>query len=221
VEDTRLKITSGVHEGLTESLIKATGVATGRYVARQDADDVSEPNRFEAQVRYLDSNPESALVGSAYTVIDEAGTSLFDRTMPSGVEITDALDAGKSPFAHGSVMMRRDALNDAGGYRSQFYFAQDFDLWLRIAERHRVENLAEALYRWRLPIGGDSSGKRYQQKAYVRLALECARARQVGEPEPLDRVAVVRDTEPGPLWRAGFAGNAVLRRVFRRVGVDY
>ena len=221
VADTRLKVTLGAHEGLTEALINATTVATGRYVARQDADDLSSPNRFEAQVAYLESHPDSALVGSAYSVIDGVGRSLFDRAMPSGTGITDALGSGKSPFAHGAVMMRRDVLDEVGGYRSQFHFAQDFDLWLRIAERHQTENLSESLYRWRLPAGGDSSRKRYQQKAYVRLALECARARQVGEPEPLERVALIRNTNPGWIWRAGFAGNAALRRVFRRVGVDY
>ncbi len=79
-DDERIKtINNKKNIGLTKSLNKALKFAKGKYIARQDADDVSLPNRFEKQVEYLDSHPEVALVGTSVYLIDENGKIIGKR----------------------------------------------------------------------------------------------------------------------------------------------
>jgi len=135
--------------GLTRSLNEALAVCCGMYVARMDGDDVALPERLEKQVAFLDSHPEVALVGTGFMYIDGSNAV-------QGVEKVFATDAEirarmllHNCFGHGTVMVRRDALEHVGRYDEGYEYAQDYDLWLRIAERYDVANLPEFLYCWR------------------------------------------------------------------------
>ena len=114
-----------------------------------DADDRSLPHRLELQQQFLESHPDYALVGSSYYQIDEQGQI---RSLIRVLTEDTALKSGlrqQNWFGHGSVMMRREAVLDQGGYDERFTYAQDYDLWLRLSERFSIANLEEPLYCWR------------------------------------------------------------------------
>jgi glycosyltransferase involved in cell wall biosynthesis len=135
--------------GLTKSLIKGIDICRGKYIARQDADDISISTRFEAQVACFNDNPRLGLLGTGITRINDQSRILEKpAVIVSDKVIKQHLDYG-NVFAHGSIMMKKKVYFEAGGYNSFFRFAQDLDLWLRIAKISEVGNLPERLYLWR------------------------------------------------------------------------
>lgn len=148
--DSRLRIVRNeVNLGLTRSLNHGLAESRGLYVARQDADDVSAPDRLERQAAFLAANDDVSLLASSYVRIREDGSVIAVRSVP-----TDPIGIRwrllfLNAFAHSSVMFRRDAAEDVGGFREQFAFAQDYDLWSRLAFTRAVAALPEALVRYR------------------------------------------------------------------------
>lgn len=127
--------------------------ATGELLALQDDDDRSHPERIARQVRHLVAHPRIVLLGTAAEIIDGTGRVVAPYPLPlDSVTIRRTL-ARKAPFVHGSVMMRRSAYLEAGGYRRMFPVAEDVDLYLRLAELGELANLPDPLYQWRLHPG--------------------------------------------------------------------
>jgi glycosyltransferase involved in cell wall biosynthesis len=75
-QDPRVRISSRENRGLAVSLNEALRSARGELVARHDADDTSDPNRFQRQVDYLDGHPSVGLVGTNYVLVDERGAEV-------------------------------------------------------------------------------------------------------------------------------------------------
>jgi glycosyl transferase family 2 len=150
--DHRLRLVRNERQlGLAASLNRGLRLATGRYIARQDADDLSEPARLAQQVGHLEAHLELALLGSWYTEIDAAGQLLRERKLPLGwTDLCWALQF-YCPFAHSAVMFRRtEVLSQIGYYDEALSYAPDYDLWLRIARRLPVANLDQHLLRYRV-----------------------------------------------------------------------
>ena len=140
--------------GVTRSLARAIGEARGVYLARMDADDLCAPDRFARQVAHLDTHPRVALVASRVRRIDAHGREIgtFDTPL-DGDTLRRRLRLGNC-IVHGSVMLRADAVRAVGGYDTAMERAEDYDLWLRLAERHEIAALPETLYLWRDHAGG-------------------------------------------------------------------
>ena len=120
-------------------------------------------------------------------------------------------------------MMRREAYERAGGYREPFYFGQDADLWLRLAEQGAYALVPKVLYEYRIDPRGISITRRSIQVEYGRLARACRAARLSGEPEEglLARAAALKEsipsTPPDQAWRGPyFVGRCLARRRDRR-----
>ena len=176
--DPRVRVIAQPHEGLTRSLIRGLSLACGEYVARQDADDVSEPQRFERQVRWLEAH-KLAAAGTATVIIDAAGAPIGRFPLRFGpAAVRKGLMAISTAPVHGSLMFRRACLEAVGGYRAAFVTTQDYDLCLRLAERFDLDNVPEPLYRWRL--NGDSvyGRRREQQLQYGAVARVFATERE-------------------------------------------
>jgi glycosyltransferase involved in cell wall biosynthesis len=134
--------------GLTKSLNKAIKESGGEYIARQDADDISLPDRFGEQVRFLEKHQEVALLGTSVYRIDSNGKTIGKMIMLARPTMKDLLRGNQ--FNHGSVMFRRRLLDDVDGYNDLFRYVQDYELWLRIARHHEVRNLTRILYKLRV-----------------------------------------------------------------------
>lgn len=160
------------NQGLTYSLNRALKHATGTYVARQDADDVSEPDRFERQIRFLETNSEVAVVGTGATLIDGDGNTIDKRIGYCNPTFEDFMQKGH--LIHGSIMARRSVLQDVGGYDEFFQYAQDQELWLRLSKQHSLANISEPLYRLRLHDGSVYFSKKDESAMFIQFAQDLA-----------------------------------------------
>lgn len=186
--DTRIRLlVQQENLGLATSLNLGIRSAKGKYIARQDADDLSDPGRLERQVEYLERHREVGLVGCNVLVIDESGRSLVAREFPRASDtLKHRLITGENgnPFVHGATVFRKSTAIDAGLYRPEFKQAQDLDLWLRIAERSQLGSIREIAYRWRIRRSSTGASNWESQRDYGELARWCARCRRSGQSEP-------------------------------------
>jgi glycosyltransferase involved in cell wall biosynthesis len=184
--DPRLCVVTQENKGLIKSLNRAIGVAQGEYVARMDADDISMPERLALQVRWLDAHPQVAVLGTRYDEIDESGRVIRRGNRYAGSALVERalLQGNSAVLSHGSVILRRTCFEHVGGYREQFKHAEDYDLWMRMAEHYELDNVADTLYQHRLRLDSVSFEYFLQQQRGAAFALVCARRRRSGLPEP-------------------------------------
>jgi glycosyltransferase involved in cell wall biosynthesis len=177
--DPRVHVIEQANGGLTLALVDACRRARAPYVARQDADDVSMPNRLARQVAAMQENPNAVLCVCGTRVTAPDGETIDEiAPIPSSGELTRMLREEMTGIpAHGCVMFRRDAYERVGGYRDMFYFAQDVDLWLRLAPVGSVVSVPEMLYELREGPNSISTVNRQYQRRFCELAQEVYKAR--------------------------------------------
>jgi len=148
--DSRLRVLRNERNlGLTRSLNRGLAESRGDYVARQDADDVSEPERLKRQAAFLDESPGTIFVASAYVRIREDGSVIAVRSVPLDATGIRWRLLFLNAFAHSSMMFRKQAAERFGGFREDFAFAQDYDLWSQFAFTGAVAALPDPLVRYR------------------------------------------------------------------------
>lgn len=161
--DNRIRLLkSPVNEGLASALNRCIAICRAALIARQDADDLSAPERFALQVLFLQEHPEADFVGSNVILYDETG-AWGKRIFPIKPEKQDFLFS--MPFVHGALMFRTTALQMAGNYRvaRETRRAEDCDLLMRMyAEGMVGRNLEQSLY-WFLE---DKAAKRRRKYCY-------------------------------------------------------
>jgi glycosyltransferase involved in cell wall biosynthesis len=151
-EDHRVRvIENGRNLGIVETLNRGLSLAGGEFVARMDSDDISLPGRFERQAGFLDAHPGVGVVGTSGGLIDGRGEFLAPFRYPLSHEAILFSLHFFCPLAHPSVMMRREVVLSAGGYRSAGLswggasFPEDYDLWWRLGDVTRLANLPDRL----------------------------------------------------------------------------
>lgn len=151
--DPRIELTELPSDiGQTGALNLALDQIETPYVARIDADDVSMPDRFQAQVSFLSENPDVVLLGCGYEIINEDGRSLGKQVPPKIHDDVLATMLFENPFAHSTVMVETEQVKACGGY-PEFQFAQDFALWWKLGRRGRVHCLPDCLVQVRFHTG--------------------------------------------------------------------
>jgi glycosyltransferase involved in cell wall biosynthesis len=159
IADERIRIiTRKENGGIVAALNDGLAVASGKYIARQDADDFSLPDRLAKQVGVLETDPDTGIVASWYGKIDENGKHLVDKIIPENNDsICKLLERGNC-LCHGSVMFRRSLLGKSGVYRDTAGPTEDYDLWLRMLPLTKVKCLQDVLYLWRVNLNSIMSG---------------------------------------------------------------
>ncbi|MBL4780847.1 MAG: glycosyltransferase [Porticoccaceae bacterium] len=160
-------INNPTNNGITYSLNKAIEAAQGVYIARMDADDISTPKRLELQVNYLDNNPTITLLGCCAEIIDQNGVVFDLMEVPlSHKEIIQKIFSANC-FIHPAVMFRASAIKELGCYNIDIAQAQDYDLWLRIIQKHRAANLPQNLIQYRVHPSQISQKKIKRQRFFA------------------------------------------------------
>lgn len=140
---------------LVEQRNRCLQEARADLAACQDADDISEPERLEKQVAFMDSHPEITVLGTQLAVIDEEGNFLGYRHYPCDHQNIIQKMQSYNPIANPSVIFWRKEICEAGGYRyGKYPKVEDYELWCRLAKKEaKFANLPEALVRYRVGKG--------------------------------------------------------------------
>lgn len=136
--------------GLVATLNKAAGITRGKYIARMDADDISLPRRLETQVKLLDETPDAVLCASCFDVINEHNEFVRLSVAPAHSDDLKRSMHLYNPIAHGSVMYKKDAFLQAGGYSNSVGPTEDYDLWIRLARLGSFVYSERSIFRWRM-----------------------------------------------------------------------
>lgn len=127
---------------------KAISLARGHYIAWQDQDDISFPERLELQFKLLESDSKLAMVGGAMAVFGETG-ELGIRHYPQNDSEIRKMIFRFSPIALPACMMRKSALLEVGGYSERWSPAGDLDMTFKIGLTHRLANIPQVAIRYR------------------------------------------------------------------------
>ena len=170
-QDSRISIfTNSENIGLTKSLNKLIKNAKGELIARQDADDYSNPDRIYTQVQYLIKHNLDAVASRALIIGSTKKIPGLSYFIPTKLMIKF-----KNPFLHGSLIINKQVLNDLGLYDENFYFAQDYKLYLDLLSKgYSIKAINKTLYNLNT-INNISNNNKDEQKYY----FNCARKKIV------------------------------------------
>jgi len=141
--DPRICVVDQSNQGLAAGLNAGITLARGKYIARQDSDDIWRPTKLARQVQVMEANPALDVVACLSEVIDDEGEGPL-------LHITASLDPRvETPFPHPTVLIRRSALLAVGGYDARLRYGQDRDLWLRLYNGRNFYVVPEVLVVWR------------------------------------------------------------------------
>lgn len=182
--DSRVCIIHQKNTGLTRALIRGCAAATGEFIARQDAGDVSLAGRLALQLDVFRNNSNVVMTSCGTGFIGPGNEALYE-VRQVGDELHRGLqhvDIGRihGPSSHTSVMFRRETYEKVGGYRAQFDVAQDLDLWMRLAEVGICWASPEVLCEFHLSKNSIGSVRRYEQIRSAKIIVKCAAARRSG-----------------------------------------
>lgn len=167
-KDERIRLLCGSkNRGLAVALNKCLAHASGRYIARMDADDISRADRLEKQMAFLNCHPEYAFAGCNARLFAEHGV-WGERRLEEVPRRKSFLYT--SPFIHPAVMFRREVLEAAGGYceSPKFLRAEDYELFMRLyAAGWTGYNMQETLLDYREGQGA------YRKRRYRYRICEC------------------------------------------------
>ncbi|WP_432797354.1 glycosyltransferase family 2 protein [Poriferisphaera sp. WC338] len=170
--DPRIRIISRPNTGIVGALNDALAAATAPLIARMDGDDTSSPTRFEKQIDYMNQNLNCIAVGTWCTRTDPFGNPAGEQHPPlTHDEIDTALmQADGSSVIHATMIIRREPLQQIGGWNPQYDWVEDFDLLLRLAEQGALANIPEPLYAYR---------RHTESICFTKYAQMCDRLRDV------------------------------------------
>jgi glycosyltransferase involved in cell wall biosynthesis len=185
--DKRIRVIHQENAGLTKALIRGCAEAKGEFIARQDAGDLSSRDRLAKQLSCMKKNSNVVLVSCGTRYVGPEGEHLYDA-LSNSLEATASLrtvDIKKvrGPSHHGCTLFPRKLYEKVGGYRSEFYFGQDLDLWLRLVEHGEHIVVPEVLYQASIKPESISGLYMEEQVKLTKLMLEAARLRQENQSE--------------------------------------
>jgi len=144
-DDPRLRFVENQRNlGIAATLNRGLGLARGDFIARMDADDISHPLRLEKQVAYLERHFDVGVLGTACQYIDESGNPGLVWSPPLEHTLLNWQLCFHCPLPHPSVIVRKEILSEVGGY-AEVRYAEDYELWRRIAAMTRMASLSQPL----------------------------------------------------------------------------
>lgn len=156
--DSRIKIFRQANRGNAESRNTLVRHAASDLIANMDGDDIAYPERLEVQLEYMKNHPETVLVSTYARIVE------MDK--PEQWRMSTAFEEDElnrwylsviPPFIHSSVMYRKNAFLEAGGYRQEEYPAEDYGLWVRMKSLGKINTAPRVLTEYRFHSRGVSA----------------------------------------------------------------
>jgi glycosyltransferase involved in cell wall biosynthesis len=187
VRDGRVKVYSQPNAGLALTLNRGIGLASNEWIFRMDNDDLMRSNRLERQISFIEEHPELAVASSLVRHIDGHNRVIGkDNSKLFTQEEIDKLVAAKEliGFCHPATAFRKSAVQAVGGYRKQFWPAEDLDLWNRLVENgYRLLVQPEYLLDYRMHGNSATISGARTTCTKDRWLKDCALRRRAGESE--------------------------------------
>ena len=223
--DPRIRSVTQANAGLTRALVRGCEAARAPFIARQDCGDISRPDRLRRMLDLLAEAPHCVVAAGECEFVGPAGESLYTTEHAAKDVRASLLRAGIADIvslpAGAAAVMRAEAYRTAGGYRPEFYFAQDLDLWIRMAPLGEIRVASIVLYEVRIDVATISTVYRPEQLASAALSIALRDAPEVERPALLRQAALIRPTSraPDPAAKTNaeyFIASCLLRRRVRR-----
>src|SRR6516165_5011790 len=188
--DSRLRIIHQENTGLTRALIRGCDAARGEFIARQDVGDVSLPGRLKSQAAVLRDWEDCVFVSCWTDFVGPRGEFLY-TSKGTGLASSpiNILSRSKEwgvldcPTSHPSVMFRAKQYALCGGYRPEFYFGQDSDLWYRLGSLGTFYTLQEPLCVCSITLSSISTSRKLEQDIFAQLSRKAFLRRCAGLPD--------------------------------------
>src|SRR5215831_11168496 len=209
--DSRITVLTQPNRGTVDALNAGLRLCQAEFVARQDADDISDPSRLEVELDYFRSHPDCVAVSGAVRHIDEQGRLLGTvQRFPQPDRADPRWAPSREPYLmHPFLMVRRADLQAVGGYR-YVYYSEDTDLCWRLQERGAMQNLDMPLGKYRVharSISGASIINGRIMASSSQLAGLSALRRRTGRPDlhfPKEAITEYRNARTLlKLWELG------------------
>ncbi|MGJ5676625.1 MAG: glycosyltransferase [Nostochopsis sp.] len=169
-QDSRIKVFSFENAGGNVSRNRGLERATGEFVSFLDADDIWTPDKLESQFYALQTNPQATVAYSWTDYIDEQGKFLLSGTHITAngnvyeqLIISNFLENGSNP------LIRREALVKLGGFDEDLTAAQDWDMWLRLAQNFDFIAVPHVQILYRISANSLSTNLVRQEKASLHV----------------------------------------------------
>lgn len=158
--DQRIQYYYREKNGVADALNYGISRATGDYIARMDADDISDIRRIEKQVTFLEKHSDIDVVGACFNKIDGKGTFIERRILPETNEEIQMNLVFENPICHPTIMFRRKLIGTGTLYAN--VFAEDYELWTRLILNHKFAIIQEELLKYRTYGGNVSLTQRHK-----------------------------------------------------------
>ncbi|WP_217355365.1 glycosyltransferase [Aphanizomenon sp. UHCC 0183] len=196
-----LKVIHQLNAGLTRALIRGCKAAQGEFIARQDCGDIALPHRLRSQADILDEDSHISLVSAWVDFLSPDSEYLYTCS-PSISRSSQTLRLENikdflMPAHHGCTMFRNSTYNLVGGYRANFYFAQDRDLWTRLIEKGDHVIIPQVLYKATININSISGKYASEQRNLKNLIDQVTLARRNSKSEE-PYLKMANDIQPQP-----------------------
>lgn len=162
--DERIKLlVNEQNMGLIYSLNYGVNNASGELIARMDADDIALPQRIAKQVNSFNDDEHRVVVGSWLTLVNERECVTGEWQYPESNAAIKWNQLFNSGIAHPSVMFKKKAFLDSGGYSLNHKYAEDYELWTRLGNKGQLYNIQESLVLYRVHDASISQVSSVQQ----------------------------------------------------------
>ena len=213
--DSRIRVVTQENRGVIASLNRGFHESAGEFIARMDSDDMARPRRLAMQLDFMLAHPHIALVGGAIEVIDSMGRPFEIVRLPETPErLRYHMRNLGCALAHPTVLFRRQAVLDAGGLRPAYRHAEDYDLWLRMLDKHDFANLPDVLLSYRRHEASVSNRQMTQQVLAAYCARVAARRRICGLEDLTSDVELVT---PEVIYALGVDPQEFKANIFRGI----
>ena len=180
--DPRVRVITQVQSGQQAAANRGIAAAKAPLIARMDADDVSSPDRLAKQVEYMDRHPEVGLAGSQIRRLGSRGGGLTSSFPLDHRRIVAELMQNRHAMCNPSVVFRKSLFDQIGGYWDH-NIAEDWDMFLRMADVSKLANLPNVLLDYRFHTGSINGRRIVEAQFFNEYAADRARRRQDGQPD--------------------------------------
>lgn len=199
-KDPRIKIhMNTIRLGLVASRNKGCLLARGEYLNQMDSDDISDSQRLQVQIDYLDNYPDIGAVGTGNIYINESGNVIRKFQIPSSPGVVKWTLFFENKLAQSTILIRKDLIQKLGYYNENYTVSEDYDLWIRASRISKIAIIPKTLLQYRIHKGNVSRSARDEMNT---CATEINRRFLLYEIENLSN----RDLE---IWNKYFLKNSL------------